>query len=49
MRYYIVNNLGWICGEADTKSEAELILSKYTDQEIYEQELEIIDDELADK
>lgn len=48
MRYYIVNKLGWILGESESKLGAELILAKYSDEEIEEQEIEIIDESIEE-
>ena len=44
MRFYIVDNAGNVCGEAPTYSEAELILSCHSEEEIKEKELKIISD-----
>lgn len=45
MRYYIVDRLGNVLGDFENKTKAELTLqSAYTEEQIKNEELEIIED-----
>lgn len=43
MRYYIVDNEGNVLGDFQNKQKAELALGSYTDEEIRQKEIEIIE------
>lgn len=42
MRYYIVDNNGNVCGEAEDRKKIELLFDNFTEEEIEKGELEII-------
>lgn len=44
MKYYIVRDYGIICWESESYEECEKLLSNYSEKEIYEKGMEIIDD-----
>ena len=41
-KYYIIDNHGNVCGEADNRNEIEIIFDNYSPEEIERDELEII-------
>ena len=43
MRYYIVDNMGNVLGDFENKTTAELQLQAYTEEQIKNEELEIIE------
>lgn len=43
-RYYIVDNEGNVCGEADSILKIDLIFSNFSKEEVEKNELEIIEE-----
>lgn len=43
MRYFIVDNEGNVLGDFKSRQKAELVLGSYTDEEIAQKEIEIIE------